>query len=81
MCGVHIPREGRRLVYETMTNNGVTFTWHEFNGQHAFMRDEGPRHDPELARTCYGLAIDLLRRKLGEGDLTAIASGPAESRH
>jgi carboxymethylenebutenolidase len=60
----HIPREGRQLVYGAMTDAGVNFTWHEFNGQHAFMRDEGARYDPELARICYGLAIDLFRRKL-----------------
>jgi carboxymethylenebutenolidase len=60
----HIPREGRQVVYSTMTDAGVDFTWHEFNGQHAFMRDEGARYDPELARICYGLAIDLFRRRL-----------------
>src|SRR5450432_2330971 len=65
----HIPGEGRQLIYKTMTEAGINFTWHEFNGQHAFMRDEGPRYDPELALTCYGLVIDLFRRKLGEGDV------------
>jgi carboxymethylenebutenolidase len=78
----HIPREGRQLVYNAMTDAGVTFTWHEVNGQHAFMRDEGPRYDPELARTCYGMTIDLFRRKLGEGDLaTTTGGGATESRH
>jgi carboxymethylenebutenolidase len=60
----HIPREGRQLVYNTMTEAGLNFTWHEFNAQHAFMRDEGARYDPELARICYGLVLDLFRRKL-----------------
>lgn len=60
----HIPREGRRLIYDAMTDAGLNFTWHEFNAQHAFMRDEGPRYDPELSRTCYGLTIDLFRRTL-----------------
>ena len=32
----------------------MEFTWHEFNGQHAFMRDEGPRYDPELSRLVGG---------------------------
>ncbi len=61
----HIPREGRRVVYDAMTDAGVDFTWHEFNGQHAFMREVGARYDPELARVCYGLVVDLFRRKLG----------------
>jgi carboxymethylenebutenolidase len=61
----HIPRDGRRIVYDAMTDAGLNFTWHEFNGQHAFLRDEGARYDPELARLCYGMAIDLFRRTLG----------------
>ncbi len=65
----HIPTEGRLLVYRALTDAGLTFTWHEFNAQHAFMRDEGDRYDPELALSCYRLAIDLFKRKLGEGDL------------
>jgi carboxymethylenebutenolidase len=70
------------MVYEALTEAGVNFTWHEFNGQHAFMRDEGPRYDPALQLQCYGLALDLFRRKLHEGDLSAAeAQGPAESRH
>lgn len=62
----HIPTEGRALIQRRMTEAGVHFTWHEWNGAHAFMRDEGPRYDPELALACYRLAIDLFRRKLGE---------------
>jgi carboxymethylenebutenolidase len=70
----HIPGEGRQLIYKAMADAKLTFTWHEFNGQHAFMRDEGPRYDPELARICYGLVIDLFKRKLGEGDLAIEAA-------
>jgi carboxymethylenebutenolidase len=65
----HVPREGRQIVYNALSDNNINFTWHEFNGQHAFLRDEGPRYDPELARLCYGMVIDLFRRKLGDGDL------------
>ena len=64
----HIPLEGRQKIYQKLTECGVNFTWHEFNGQHAFMRDEGARYDPELALQCYGMAIGLLRRKLAEGE-------------
>jgi len=65
----HVPREGRALVYNAMTDANLHFTWAEFNAQHAFLRDEGPRYDPELALKCYALALDLFKRKLGEGDL------------
>lgn len=62
----HIPAEGRTLIQKRLTEASVNFTWHEFNGAHAFIRDEGPRYDPELALTCYRLVIDLFRRKLAD---------------
>jgi carboxymethylenebutenolidase len=65
----HIPAEGRRIVYDALAKAGTVFTWHEFNGQHAFMRDEGPRYDPALARVCLELVLELFQRRLGEGDL------------
>lgn len=78
----HIPREGRRLVYDALTDAGVNFTWHEFNGQHAFIRDEGHRYDPALQLQCYRLALELFHRKLHAGDLPLAApNGLAESRH
>jgi carboxymethylenebutenolidase len=79
----HVPAEGRAKVYAALTEAGVHFTWHEFNGAHAFLRDEGHRYDPELAHLCYGMAIDFFRRKLGEGDRrdANAASGPAETKH
>lgn len=60
----HIPTAGRAEVYQKLTAANLTFTWHEFNAQHAFMRDEGERYDPQLAMTGYQLALDMFRRKL-----------------
>lgn len=60
----HIPTAGRADVYQKLTAANLSFTWHEFNGQHAFMRDEGERYDPQLAMTGYRLALDLFARKL-----------------
>lgn len=60
----HIPTEGRAAIYQKLTAANLTFTWHEFNAQHAFMRDEGERYDPQLAMTGYQLALELFRRKL-----------------
>ncbi len=77
----HVPADGRAKIYTALAAAGVHFTWHEFNGAHAFLRDEGARYDPELALHCYGLALDLFRRKLGEGDLCAAAGGPTETKH
>jgi carboxymethylenebutenolidase len=64
----HIPPEGRRTLYDALAKSNANFTWHEFNGQHAFMRDEGPRYDPALARICYDLTLELFHRRLCEGD-------------
>lgn len=60
----HIPAEGRAKVYSQLSQQGLTFTWHEFNGQHAFMRDEGDRYDPQLALIGYQLALNLFGRTL-----------------
>ena len=60
----HVPREGRRIIYDAMADANLHFTCHEFNGQHAFMRDEGSRYDPAVARQCYNLAFDLFARNL-----------------
>ena len=78
----HVPTEGRAKIYGRLNEVGACFTWHELNGQHAFLRDEGPRYDPELALACYRQTIDLFRRKLGEGDLPPETVGHAgETRH
>lgn len=62
----HIPREGRALIYNALSDAGAHFQWHEFNAAHAFMRDEGPRYDPAAARICYDMALELFHRRLGK---------------
>lgn len=58
----HIPPEDRRKIHNALEAAGVWFTWHEFNAAHAFLRDEGERYDPALARLAIGLATDLFGR-------------------
>jgi carboxymethylenebutenolidase len=77
----HIPTEGRMKVLARLNELGTRFSWHEVNGAHAFMRDEGLRYDPELALSLYGLVFDFFHRKLGEGDLPVHAAGAGEIRH
>ena len=60
----HVPTEGRRLIYDALSNAGVFFQWHEFNAAHAFLRDEGPRYDPAAARLGYALALEAFGRTL-----------------
>jgi carboxymethylenebutenolidase len=77
----HIPLEGRMKVLARLNEVGAKFSWHEVNGAHAFMRDEGVRYDPELAHRLYGLAFDFFHRRLGQGDVPVEAPGVGEINH
>lgn len=60
----HVPAEGRAKIYAALAAAGSRFTWHEFNAAHAFLRDEGPRYDAELAHLTMGMAVGLFRKQL-----------------
>jgi carboxymethylenebutenolidase len=60
----HIPAAGRRLIYDRLAEVGVDFEWHEFKAAHAFLRDEGPRYNPALARVAMEVALRFLHEKL-----------------
>jgi carboxymethylenebutenolidase len=77
----HIPREGRAVIYNALADANTSFSWHEFNGAHAFMRDEGARYDAAAARIVYGMALELFKRKLGEGDVAATAGADTNVSH
>jgi carboxymethylenebutenolidase len=77
----HIPLEGRMKVLARLNELGTRLSWHEVNGAHAFMRDEGLRYDPELAYSLYGLVFNLFHRKLAEGDLATQTTASTETRH
>jgi carboxymethylenebutenolidase len=70
----HNPREARRIVHEALDDADVLFAWHEFNGAHAFLRDEGPRYNPSHARICMDMALELFGRRLHEGDVAEAKS-------
>jgi carboxymethylenebutenolidase len=63
----HIPTEGRMAVLNRLNEAEVKLNWHEVNGAHAFLRDQGVRYDAELARSMFGLATDLFHRTLAVG--------------
>ena len=69
----HIPLDARRKILARLDEIDLRYAWHEVNGAHAFMRDEGPRYDPEIAFQLYGLVFDFFHRRLGAGDLSASA--------
>src|SRR5271168_3368163 len=71
----HIPAEGRMKVLNCLNEAGTRLNWHEVNGAHAFLRDEGVRYDPELARSMFGLALELFHRSVAVGS-TSVAQSP-----
>jgi carboxymethylenebutenolidase len=60
----HIPTDKRVEIHNKLLATNITFSWHEFNAQHAFMRDEGERYDAETAILCYQLSLRMFARKL-----------------
>lgn len=60
----HVPDDGRKVIYNRLVASKRVFTWHEYNAQHAFMRDEGHRYDPALALHCYQEVIQFFNRTL-----------------
>ncbi len=67
----HVPTEGRMKLLARLNELNTRLNWHEVNGAHAFLRDEGARYDPELAHAMMTLVFDFFHRRLGQGDLPA----------
>ncbi len=60
----HVPYAGREAIRARLEAVGATYEWHEVNAQHAFLRDEGPRHDPALFLAGMAWMLALYRRAL-----------------
>ena len=67
----HVPMQGRMKLLARLNECNIRLNWHEVNGAHAFLRDEGPRYDPAHAHALMGLVYDFFHRRLGQGDLLA----------
>ena len=61
----HVPVSARKIIRAALQTSGVRHTFLELPGEHAFMRDEGARYDPEMADRVFADAIALYRRVLG----------------
>jgi len=77
----HVPAAGRLKLLTHLTELNTRLNWHEVNGAHAFLRDEGVRYDPEHAHDMMTLALNFFHRRLAQGDLTVEAAGSTETRH
>lgn len=58
----HVPEKARAEIAAALTRAGTRFTTKLFPAEHAFMRDEGPRFDPEATDRAWDEAITFLRR-------------------
>lgn len=64
----HVPLEGRTKIKARLDEVGTVLSWLEVNGAHAFLRDEGPRYDPDLAHGILQLVFNFFHRRLSDGD-------------
>lgn len=57
----HIPEAGRDAIEAALRAAGTDFEQRHFAAEHAFMRDEGPRFDPEAADLAFADAVAFFR--------------------
>ena len=60
----HVPEEGRAVIEDALRRAGTKFAVKLYPAEHAFMRDEGARYDPEATDQAFGDMIALFRRVL-----------------
>ena len=60
----HVPAEGREIIDRKLRESGVDYSIKLYPGEHAFMRDEGPRYDPEATDQAFSAMIALFREVL-----------------
>jgi carboxymethylenebutenolidase len=61
----HIPEAGRAAIEGKLREAGVDHAVKLYPCEHAFMRDEGPRYDPEATDQAFGDMIALFRGVFG----------------
>ena len=57
----HVPVDGRDLIDRELRHGAVDYGVKAYPCEHAFMRDEGPRYDPEATDQAFGDMISLFR--------------------
>jgi len=60
----HVPEEGRAKVKAALDRAGTNYSMTLYPAEHAFMRDEGPRYDPETTDQAWSEMIQFFRRVL-----------------
>jgi carboxymethylenebutenolidase len=57
----HIPEDGRLKIEAALQESKVSFSQRHYAAEHAFMRDEGPRYDPEASDQAFREMVDFYR--------------------
>jgi carboxymethylenebutenolidase len=58
----HVPADGRAKIERALTQAKVNYSFKLYPAEHAFMRDEGARYDPEATDAAFADMIALFRR-------------------
>jgi len=61
----HIPPDGRARIRAALTDAGVRSAEQTYDAEHAFMRDVGPRYDPEATDLAFAEMVSFFRRVFG----------------
>jgi len=61
----HVPEWGRAKIEEKLREEHVDYAMKLFPAEHAFMRDEGPRYDPEATDQAFAEMLALFRTVFG----------------
>jgi carboxymethylenebutenolidase len=62
----HVPAEGRAVVQQALQAAGVRHRVSLYSAEHAFMRDEGPRFDPESTDFAFAEMLAHFREVFGQ---------------
>jgi carboxymethylenebutenolidase len=60
----HTPQPGRELVRAALAQAGTRLEWIEYEAEHAFGRDIGPRYDPEATDSAFAATVAAFRAGL-----------------
>jgi carboxymethylenebutenolidase len=58
----HIPADGRNKIEVALRLADVDYNFKYYDAEHAFMRDVGPRYDPEATDLAFADMIELFRQ-------------------
>lgn len=62
----HVPKDGREKIRAALQQQSVQYRVKLYPAEHAFMRDEGARYDPECTDLAFADMIHLFRSVFGE---------------